>query len=73
MRYVQFDAAMQSVKSATFLVNLWEKSKDIYTDVMYWRNSVNGNITYDQPSIYYYLPPNFDIPQPPPNLPAGTV
>ena len=59
------------MKNANFLVDLWVKSKDIYSDVIYWRNSVNGNITYDQPSIYYYLPPNFDIPQPPPNLPAG--
>ena len=68
-----FDAAMQAVKSAQFQVDLWIKNKDIYTDAIYWQNSVNGDITYDCPALHYYLPPNFIIPEIPKDLPNGNV
>jgi len=66
---MQFDAAMHSVTSAQFQVDLWIKKKDIYTDKIYWRNDVNGKITYDRPGLHHYLPPNFAIPVPPRDLP----
>ena len=61
---------MHSVTSAQFQVDLWIKNKDIYSDEMYWRNEVNGNITFDRPGVHHYLPPNFQIPIPPLDLPA---
>ena len=60
---------MRSVTSAQFQVDLWKKNKDIYSDQIYWRNEVNGNITYDRPGLHHYLPPNFQIPIPPVDLP----
>ena len=67
--HVQFDAAMQSVNSAQFQVDLWKKEVDVYTDRMYWRHSVSGKITFDRPGLQHYLPPNFSIPLPPEDLP----
>ncbi|KAJ1439312.1 hypothetical protein B484DRAFT_415932 [Ochromonadaceae sp. CCMP2298] len=64
-----FEAAMHSVTSAQFQVDLWIKNKDIYRDEIYWKNEVNGNITYDRPGVQHYLPSNFQIPIPPDDLP----
>jgi hypothetical protein len=67
---LQLEAAMYSVNSAQVQVDLWIKNKDIYSDNVYWRNSVNGNITFDKPGLHHYLPPNFHIPKPPEDLPS---
>ena len=61
---------MQSVTSAQFQVDLWIKKKDIYSDKIYWRNDIDGKITFDRPGLHHYLPPNFKIPVPPADLPA---
>ena len=60
---------MHSVTSAQFQVDLWAKNKDIYSDRIYWRNQVNSKVTYDRPGLQHYLPPNFEIPIPPADLP----
>ncbi len=60
---------MQSVTSARFQVDRWIKKKDIYSDKIYWRNNIDGKITFDRPGLHHYLPPNFKIPVPPADLP----
>eukprot|EP01038_Epipyxis_sp_PR26KG_P009415 gene9415-12681_t len=68
-----FDAAMESVKIAQAQVELWLKGVDVYSDRPFWTHKNTGDVTYDKPSIRYYLPPNFIIPDPPEDLPPDMV
>jgi hypothetical protein len=62
---------MESVRSAQIQVNMWIPNADIYTDRAYWRHARTGQITYDVPTVQFYLPPNFKIPDEPPHVPEG--
>ena len=60
-----FDAAMESVNNAQGQVEMWREGKDVYTDKPFWTHANNGNVTLDRPGLHHYLPPTFDIPEPP--------
>jgi hypothetical protein len=62
---------MESVRSAQIQVDMWIQGADIYTDQPFWQHCRTGQITFDQPTIQFFLPPNFKIPEQPPDLPEG--
>lgn len=62
---------MESVRSAQIQVDMWIPEYDIYSDTPFWRHAKTGAITFDHPTVYFYLPPNFKIPEQPPPLPEG--
>jgi hypothetical protein len=62
---------MESVRSALIQVDMWIPEVDIYTDRPYWQHAKTGQITFDQPTVQFYLPPNFKIPESPPLPPEG--
>lgn len=65
-----YETAMESVRSAELQVAMWHHQRDIYSDRDYWQHQRTGDITYDVPTIYHYLPWNFTIPTLPEELPS---
>lgn len=63
------DTAMESVRLARAQVNLWKKCTDVHTDIPFWKHSLFGDVTYEEPGIHHYLPPQFMIPEAPKPLP----
>ena len=66
-----FEAAMESVLIAEAQANLWEKCADIYSDHVFYKHKVTGDVSWERPTIATYLPPGYIIPAPPNPLPPG--
>lgn len=60
---------MESVRSAQIQVDMWKPEFDIYTDQPFWQHAITGAVTFDEPTVHYYLPSNFIIPTKPEELP----
>lgn len=61
---------MESVRAAQILVDSWVREEDIYSDKPFWQHKITHKMTYDEPTIYHYLPPGFIIPEAPEPLPS---
>ena len=66
-----FNTAMESVRSAQVQLDFWQRYEDIYTDIPFWENKLTGEITTEKPSLNNFLPPRFQVPLPPGDLPEG--
>lgn len=65
-----YETSMESVRSAQIQADMWHYQVDIYSDRAYWQHKRTGDITYDQPTMYHYLPWNFILPTLPEELPS---
>jgi hypothetical protein len=61
---------MESVRSAQIQVDMWLKEQDIYSDEFFWQHKLTHAMTYDEPTVFHYLPPGFTIPEKPDPLPS---
>lgn len=66
-----FDAAMESVRIAQARAEMWKKNLDIYSDQPFWIHELTGQITLDRPGLEHFLPPAFEMPHPPGDLPEN--
>lgn len=60
-----YTSGMLSVHLAEAQLSLWKKCSDIYSDVPYWKHSTSGAISWEEPKLESYVPPDFVFPEPP--------
>lgn len=65
-----YETSMESVRSAQLQAAMWHYQIDIYSDRPYWQHKRSGDMTFDQPTMYHYLPWNFVLPAMPEELPS---